>query len=184
MRCTDIKQVRKVFFFFFFFFSIFVPDESFVVGEDQTPVGAYLDFKDMVKIAVENNVGKWDFRFSFFPSFSPFSFCFIRVICESCCSFIPSFQDAIHPGYGLLSENVAFARACRDAGVTFIGPSPEVLEIFGDKTQARNLAIECGVPVIPGTTDPCLNVDDARKQIADMGGLPVMLKAVHGGGGR
>jgi pyruvate carboxylase len=83
-----------------------------------------------------------------------------------------------------LSENVAFARACRDAGVTFIGPSPEVLEIFGDKTQARNLAIECGVPVIPGTTDPCLNVDDARKQIADMGGLPVMLKAVHGGGGR
>src|ERR1700741_1422075 len=59
--------------------------------------------------------------------------------------------DAIHPGYGFLSENAAFARACEKAGITFIGPTPELLELLGDKTAARRLAISAGVPVLPGT---------------------------------
>ena len=91
--------------------------------------------------------------------------------------------DAIHPGYGFLSENVAFSQACQDAGIAFIGPPPEVLRMFGDKTSARNLAIAQGVPVIPGTTEACHDVEDARKFIKDFG-YPVMLKAVNGGGGR
>ena len=94
--------------------------------------------------------------------------------------------DAIHPGYGLLSENPNFARACEEAGIVFIGPNADVLRKFGDKTSARNLAIENGVPVIPGTTTPCNTVEEAREFIEGKGGIgyPVMVKAVNGGGGR
>src|SRR5579862_6380852 len=72
--------------------------------------------------------------------------------------------DAIHPGYGFLSENPALARACEKAGITFIGPSAGLLELLGDKTAARNLAIKAGIPVIPGTEEP---VGDHVEAIAE-----------------
>jgi len=92
--------------------------------------------------------------------------------------------DAIHPGYGFLSENAAFARACEAAGVLFVGPSPETLELFGDKAKARALAVRCGVPILPGTDGPT-GLDEARAFLAALGeGGAVMVKAVSGGGGR
>lgn len=91
--------------------------------------------------------------------------------------------DAIHPGYGFLSENADFARACCDAGITFIGPSPESMQALGNKTAARKLVQPCGVPVVPGTLDALPSADEARR-IADEIGYPVMLKAAAGGGGK
>lgn len=91
--------------------------------------------------------------------------------------------DAIHPGYGFLSENAGFARACRDAGITFIGPPPEVLELFGDKVAARKLAIETGLPVLPGTDGP-VKAGPALRKEAKRIGFPLMVKASFGGGGR
>jgi acetyl/propionyl-CoA carboxylase alpha subunit/acetyl-CoA carboxylase carboxyltransferase component len=89
--------------------------------------------------------------------------------------------DAVHPGYGFLSENAAFARACAAAGLTFVGPTPETLELFGDKGRARALAQQCGVPVLAGTDGPT-TLDEAQAFLAAHG--PVMVKAVAGGGGR
>jgi pyruvate carboxylase len=91
--------------------------------------------------------------------------------------------DAIHPGYGFLSENPAFARGCEKAGITFIGPTPELLELLGDKTAARKLAASAGVPVLPGTEDPVQSPAEAHK-IASEIGYPVIVKAAMGGGGR
>src|SRR6266567_2920972 len=91
--------------------------------------------------------------------------------------------DAIHPGYGFLSENPALARACAKAGITFVGPTPELLESLGDKTAARGLAIAAGVPVLPGTEKPVKSAGEARKIAAEIG-YPVMVKAAMGGGGR
>src|SRR5215475_2807830 len=91
--------------------------------------------------------------------------------------------DAIHPGYGFLSENPALARACEKAGITFVGPTPQLLELLGDKTAARGLAISAGVPVLPGTEKPVKSVEEAKKIAAEIG-YPVMVKAAMGGGGR
>ncbi|HWS76304.1 MAG TPA: carboxyl transferase domain-containing protein, partial [Quisquiliibacterium sp.] len=92
--------------------------------------------------------------------------------------------DAVHPGYGFLSENAAFARRCGEVGLTFVGPSPEVLELFGDKAQARALAQKAGVPVIPGTPAP-VDAGEARAFLASLGpGGAMVIKAVAGGGGR
>ena len=94
--------------------------------------------------------------------------------------------DAVHPGYGFLAENEDFAAACRDAGLTFIGPTPEAIALMGSKTAARQAAIKAGVPVVPGTEEPLdERVSDADVlKIADGIGYPLMLKAVAGGGGK
>src|ERR1700726_5157589 len=91
--------------------------------------------------------------------------------------------DAIHPGYGFLSENPAFARACEKAGIIFVGPTPALLELLGDKTAARRLAASAGVPVLPGTEEAVESPAEAQK-IAREIGYPVIVKAAMGGGGR
>jgi len=91
--------------------------------------------------------------------------------------------DAIHPGYGFLSEDPYFAEICANEGITFIGPRPEVMEKVGDKATARELMQKAGLPLLPGTVDPVNTVDEAT-EIADGIGYPVIIKAVAGGGGR
>ncbi|MDA1312726.1 MAG: acetyl-CoA carboxylase biotin carboxylase subunit [Acidobacteria bacterium] len=91
--------------------------------------------------------------------------------------------DAIHPGYGFLSENAAFAEACEKAGVKFIGPSAAAMRLMGSKTRARRAMREAGVPVVPGTTEPLANAAEAAATAAKIG-YPVMLKAAGGGGGK
>ncbi len=91
--------------------------------------------------------------------------------------------DAVHPGYGFLAENPAFARACHDAGLVFIGPPPQAMEAVGDKVRARKLMTDAGVPVVPGT--PPLEGDGKKiAKAAGKIGYPVLLKAAAGGGGR
>ena len=91
--------------------------------------------------------------------------------------------DALHPGYGFLSENAHFARACEREGITFIGPSPELLENMGDKTAARTLAHRYQVPTLPGTEEPITDPDEALKAAHEIG-FPLIIKAAFGGGGR
>jgi pyruvate carboxylase len=91
--------------------------------------------------------------------------------------------DAIHPGYGFLSENPDFAAACQKAGIVFVGPRVELLQTLGDKTAARELAKQAGVPILAGSSKPVIGFQDALK-IAKELGWPVMIKAAHGGGGR
>ena len=91
--------------------------------------------------------------------------------------------DAIHPGYGLLSESPEFAEACAEAGIVFIGPKPETMRRLGNKVAARNLAVEVGVPVVPAT-DPLPEDTEAVRRLAAEIGYPLMLKASWGGGGR
>src|SRR2546426_8259510 len=91
--------------------------------------------------------------------------------------------DAVHPGYGFLAENAVFAGACRDAGVTFIGPSPESIALMGSKVESRRAAALHGVEMVPGTLDPISSDEEARK-IASSVGYPIMLKASAGGGGK
>jgi pyruvate carboxylase len=122
-------------------------DESYLVGAGRTPVDAYLDIADIVRIAQAAQV------------------------------------DAIHPGYGFLSENPAFAAACAAAGLIFVGPTPQIMRRLGNKVSARELAVSAGVPVMPAT--PPLPRDDAEAaRLAAEVGYPVMLKASWGGGGR
>jgi acetyl-CoA carboxylase, biotin carboxylase subunit len=91
--------------------------------------------------------------------------------------------EAIHPGYGFLSERAPFIRAVREAGLVFIGPTPEAVEAMGDKTAARRRVTEAGVPVVPGTTEPLSGAEEARRKAAEIG-FPVLLKASAGGGGK
>ena len=90
--------------------------------------------------------------------------------------------EAIHPGYGFLAEHAAFARACEKAKITWIGPPPKAIEAMGSKTEARSIMQKAGVPIVPGSTKPAKNVEEARKQ-ADEIGYPIACKAAGGGGG-
>jgi acetyl-CoA carboxylase, biotin carboxylase subunit len=92
-------------------------------------------------------------------------------------------SEAIHPGYGFLAENPAFAEICRSCGLNFIGPSPEAIRLMGDKAQARVIAKQAGVPVVPGSEHP-LKDDAEALEMAEAAGYPVMFKASAGGGGR
>ena len=122
-------------------------DESYLIGENESPLGAYLNIPRIIELAKKHGA------------------------------------DAIHPGYGFLSENGDFARACEEAGIRFIGPSSKVLDMMGDKLSAKQMAVACGVPIIPGTTEPLAN-REAAQELARSFGFPVILKAAAGGGGR
>jgi pyruvate carboxylase len=91
--------------------------------------------------------------------------------------------EAIHPGYGFLSENASFARACEEAGITFVGPRPQVLEQLGDKVTARSIAQKAGVPILSGSEKPVSSIAEA-KTLASTLGYPIIIKASMGGGGR
>lgn len=91
--------------------------------------------------------------------------------------------DAVHPGYGFLSERADFARACAEAGVRFIGPTPDQLGLFGDKARARALALQQGVPLMPGT-QAAVSLQEAQDFFAQQGGAGIVIKAIGGGGGR
>jgi len=123
-------------------------DESYVLEKEEsaTPISAYLDIPQIIKIAKESGA------------------------------------DAIHPGYGFLSESPEFAQACADADITFVGPTVENLNTFSDKTSARNAAIAAGVPVMPGSD--AIADSAAVEAFVDEIGLPVILKAAMGGGGK
>lgn len=122
-------------------------DEAYLVGKGSSPVQAYLNIPEIIRIAKEAHV------------------------------------DAIHPGYGFLSERSDFAKTCIDNGIRFIGPSPKVMARMGDKVAARAAAIEAGLTVVPGTDGPVTDVAEAIKFV-EKAGLPVILKAAYGGGGR
>jgi acetyl-CoA/propionyl-CoA carboxylase biotin carboxyl carrier protein len=92
--------------------------------------------------------------------------------------------EAIHPGYGFLAENAAFARSCEQDGITWIGPPADAIDAMGSKTKARELMKDAGMPIVPGTTDPVETVQDARKIIDESIGYPVAIKAAGGGGGK
>ncbi len=122
-------------------------DEAYLIGEGKSPLAAYLDIADILRVAREARV------------------------------------DAVHPGYGFLSENPEFAAQCAAAGVIFVGPQPETMRVLGNKVAARKLAETAGVPVMPAT--PALPHDLLECQrLANEVGYPMMLKASWGGGGR
>src|SRR5947208_15099340 len=92
--------------------------------------------------------------------------------------------EAIHPGYGFLAENAAFARACEEAGIVSVGPPAKAIDAMGSKTRARELMKKAGVPIVPGTTDPVDTVEDAARVVDEAIGYPVAIKAAGGGGGK
>lgn len=121
--------------------------ESYLIGKDKSPLEAYLDIDEIIKLAKNKGV------------------------------------DAIHPGYGFLSENPEFARKCEEEGIAFIGPDSEVMKKLGDKITSKIVAKEAGVATIPGVEKPISSEEEAKK-FAKMAGYPVMIKAASGGGGR
>ncbi|MDQ4081972.1 MAG: ATP-grasp domain-containing protein, partial [Actinomycetota bacterium] len=91
--------------------------------------------------------------------------------------------EAIHPGYGFLAENAAFARVCEEAGIVWIGPPPEAIELMGSKIEARRVMAAAGVPVVPGTTDPVESAEELAR-LGEEYGWPLAVKAAAGGGGK
>ncbi len=122
-------------------------DEAYLIGENKSPLGAYLDIPAIIDLAKRRGV------------------------------------DAIHPGYGFLSENADFARACEENGITFIGPNSTILGQMGDKLTAKAIALACGVPTIPGSKTPLKDGEEALAKAKEYG-FPIILKAAGGGGGR
>lgn len=122
-------------------------DESYLVGEDKSPIDAYLDIEGLIELAKETG------------------------------------SDAIHPGYGFLSENIDFAKRCEEEGIVFIGPTSQHLDMFGDKVKAKNQAIKAGLPIIPGSDGPVSSITEVEK-FAEAHGYPFIIKASLGGGGR
>jgi acetyl-CoA carboxylase biotin carboxylase subunit len=114
------------------------------------------------------------------PAASTLSYLKIPAILEAAKA---SGAEAVHPGYGFLAENSEFARAVTGAGLTFIGPTPEAMEVMGSKTSARRAAIEAGAPVVPGTVEALRDLAEANSRAKEIG-YPVMLKAAAGGGGK
>jgi len=96
---------------------------------------------------------------------------------------VRSGADAVHPGYGFLSESAAFAQAVIDAGLLWIGPSPAAIACLGDKVQARKIALKVGAPLVAGTTEPAKDASEVLA-FAEQYGLPIIIKAAFGGGGR
>ena len=122
-------------------------DEAYMLNPEKGPLDAYLDIKNIIKIAKAKGV------------------------------------DAIHPGYGFLSENPEFVEACEKEGIAFIGPNVDVMYKMGDKISSKKMAIECDVPIIPGVDHAVRSLDEVM-EVARKVGYPVMLKASNGGGGR
>lgn len=122
-------------------------DEAYLIGEDKSPIDAYLDIEGILALAKRIGV------------------------------------DAIHPGYGFLSENLQFAKRCEEESITFIGPHSEHLHLFGDKVRARMVAVEAGLQVIPGTDGPVKSIEEVHA-FGESFGYPIMIKAALGGGGR
>ena len=122
-------------------------DEAYLIGENKSPVEAYLNIEEIISLALKKGV------------------------------------DAIHPGYGFLSENPEFAKKCAEAGIEFIGPTAEMMDKLGDKIKSKIVAKSVGVPTIPGYEKNIKTVEEA-KILAEKCGYPVMLKAAAGGGGR
>ncbi|MDA9951728.1 carbamoyl phosphate synthase, partial [Oligoflexaceae bacterium] len=122
-------------------------DEAYHVGKEGDPLGAYLNWSQILDKAIEVEA------------------------------------DAIHPGYGFLSENAEFAAACKERGIVFCGPSSDVLKTFGDKLSAKKAAVSASIAVIPGSTKPIATADQALAEAKKIG-FPVTIKAVSGGGGK
>lgn len=122
-------------------------DEAYLIGDNKSPLGAYLDINAIIDLAKRRRV------------------------------------DAIHPGYGFLSENADFARACEREGITFIGPHSTILDQMGDKLTAKSIAKACDVPTIPGSEHPLRDAEEALEKAISFG-FPIILKAAGGGGGR
>src|SRR5437763_14765063 len=101
----------------------------------------------------------------------------IKAVQRSC-------AEPVHPGYGFLAENAAFAAALEEAGITFIGPPASAIEAMGPKTRARELMAKAGVPIVPGTTEPVATLEDAQRVIEETIGYPAAVKAAGGGGGK
>lgn len=99
------------------------------------------------------------------------------------CATLASGADAIHPGFGFLSENSKFANLCQKCNITFVGPEGEIIDRMGDKSEARNTMVKAGVPVVPGTKEPVFDAEFGR-ELADGFGYPVIIKASAGGGGK
>jgi pyruvate carboxylase len=122
-------------------------DEAYLIGENKSPVEAYLNIEEIISLALKKGV------------------------------------DAIHPGYGFLSENPEFAKKCAQAGIEFIGPTAEMMDKLGDKIKSKIVAKSVGVPTIPGYEKDVKTVEEARSLALECG-YPIMLKAAAGGGGR